>query len=247
MRQVTQKVDEDFAGAAIVGHFKLADRKVSAFIQSEDPPDLKVIVEGGAVWGVEVVRCYQSVPMIGKRTSSFSSDGLIARLEKFGSKIGTEISNFRKRPYVLFLQGDGIGSSWIPAARSHTLGQWERQTREQIVSHVRANLGGVLRGAGFELREGGKDWSVVTSPGVSAVVATLETAIRRAFHDKLGDIEKWSIDCTQRWLFILNGYPLAEDDEAREIVGALLSEQGSGFDGVFWHGASGSPLLAVAR
>jgi len=63
--------------------------------------------------------------------------------------------------------------------------------------------------------------------------------------DKANDLERWDGTFAQRWLLLLNCYPLADD--TAEVEGALrrLARVNAGaaqFDGIFW---SGYPNRAV--
>jgi hypothetical protein len=61
-------------------------------------------------------------------------------------------------------------------------------------------------------------------------------------------ISDWKASCDQRWLLLLNAYPLAESDDAITHIGQWLSEdRRERFDGVFWSAFPDRSLIAVPR
>ena len=79
------------------------------------------------------------------------------------------------------------------------------------------------------------------------------TMVRRALEDKTKDLPRWNGSFAERWLLLLNCYPLAEDfaqveDTLHQLV-RKRPERG-GFNGIFWCGYSGrtlTPLLLMER
>ena len=70
----------------------------------------------------------------------------------------------------------------------------------------------------------------------------------RAFRDKTDSLSRWNGDFDQRWLLLLNCYPLASDiDDMKEALCdfARWSEESVGFNGVFWSGYSDRTLIPI--
>ena len=248
---VAKRSDERFAAELLRQHFANSGRSAQIELNSRNDflPDLWICHSGGQVWGVEVVRMYPTVDSVGGRNAVVSSEGLNRELKKLGEAIGEETLDIRKRDYWLTLRGPSSLTS--PAAGSaHRSSQqrWAKMVKRSVRGHIQQDLTGALRGRGFTLcpKGIGKSWRVITSAGSHPIAPLLDGAVRAIFQKKAADLPRWQ--APQRWLFVLNCFPLWDDQDATERIAQLLAEQeGLGFDGAFWSGYPDRRPIAVAR
>jgi hypothetical protein len=128
------KPDEKLALRLLEGHFAArGEKRFQCKHNPNDPPDLIIIWEDGARWGVEVTRAYQQVNQIGN-TSIVSSEYTTATLLDFANKIGDEARDVRNRSYTLYLEGPGPLSSWRQPDRKQ---KWMRENRRKILNPIK--------------------------------------------------------------------------------------------------------------
>lgn len=236
--------DEEFASGLLRAYFSKENAEVSVEVVPNDPPDLCVIFPNGSKWGVEVVRAYDQVPMIGNAEELGSSDRLLCALERFGKEIGEEGGG----DYLLSLANRGLGASWSPDDLGRTYISWKAKVKAKIATHVRNGSLEILCGSGFTLRPlpAGSGWKVCVSSGAREVPQATHISLRKAFNDKLRDLPSWNFESDKRWLLMMNCYPLADDAEAVQVLRSFLSQQRDrGFDGVFWAGFPDRSLVSV--
>lgn len=242
--------DESFALDLLEGH--LTSRGASEFQCDKnlnDPPDLVVTWESGERWGVEVTRAYQQVEQIGKANavSSVSSQQESAFLRAFAEKLGEEVEDIRERDYILYLEGLGPFNRWKrPVSRK----RWKKETRESILRHVASRESGNLEFPGGILRPGGpgKRWTIMVGGAVAELNSAVAAMLGRALEDKTKDLSKWNGSFAQRWLLLLNCYPLADDSaEVEGTLRQLVRENAgvAGFDGIFWSGYPDRALIPI--
>ena len=81
---------------------------------------------------------------------------------------------------------------------------------------------------------------LTVSPGVSDVSPFMtEKMLWHAFHNKTKGLSRWNGDFEQRWLLLLNCYPLASDfdedmKEALHDFAKWMEEEFGRFYGVLW-------------
>ena len=71
--------------------------------------------------------------------------------------------------------------------------------------------------------------------------------IRRGLENRTKDLPKWNGQFSERWLLLLNCYPLAEDPpQVKKILHQLVLEQPEfgRFNGIFWNGDFGRKTLS---
>jgi len=88
---------------------------------------------------------------------------------------------------------------------------------------------------------------------IAGQVAEIDSAITgmlgRVLEEKTNDLLRWNGTFSQRWLLLLNCYPLAEN--AAEVEGTLRrlireNTGPAGFDGIFWSGYPNRTLIPIS-
>ena len=162
-----------------------------------------------------MTRAYQQVQQIGNRKiASFAA--VIAYLRKFGEEIGRATEGVRRRNYTLYLGTTGSLGSWkgsVPAR------EWRQESEERIRRHILCDESGILllcdesgilRFPGGDLRPGepGKRWSFMIGGPATELTSTITAILSHALTDKAKRLGHWKEQFEQRWLLILNCYPL---------------------------------------
>ena len=229
--------DEKFASGLLMDH--LTECGASGFqckVNEADPPDIVVTWENGAQWGVEVIRTYQQVASF-EGGEPVSSENIAAPLRNFGEQLGEKTQDIRKRGYTLDLEGPGRFSSWkSPVSKK----RWREKTEEAIRRHIVSNESGILKIPGVWLKPGepGKRWTISVRSGAAEISSATATMLWRAMDDKTKDLP-WKGRFSERWLLLLNCYPLIEDlaqveDTLQQLI--LKHPELAGFNGIFWIG-----------
>lgn len=247
----TAIADEDLARQLLEAH--LSDSGRSGFHccrNPSDPRDLVVDWGNGSRWGVEVTRLYQNVQPITADPSAkpVSSEDVRSSLDRFGKQLGEETEAIRSRDYTLFLSSPGPFSRW---RRPVNYPEWKAKVAAAVVEHVRVGGTDRLEGDGYCLKPGspGRRWTVAVDHGAIDVASTLQNTLCNALSRKAADLPKWNGTFTERWLLVLNCYPLADD--GTEVVGIIRDlvrcrPECAGFDGVFWSGFPDRALTPIA-
>ncbi|MDE0103125.1 MAG: hypothetical protein OXN89_12160 [Bryobacterales bacterium] len=215
---------------------------------TDDPPDLVATLATGVRWGVEVTRAYQQVPLPGKDELG-STEAVMANLTRWAEDLGVRTAGFRMRRYVLHL-GPGVLSLTGETGDLFDT-QWNKEAEARIRNHIESDLTSTLRGRGLWLkaRGEGKGWACYVSPGGSAQIDfTIAQMLSHTLSKKAGMVRKWKGCFDQRWLLVLNHYPLADDDnEVRSIVQRLAQNDRSIwlFDGILWYSRAESCIVPV--
>jgi hypothetical protein len=211
-----------------------------------DPPDLIVTWEHGKRCGVEVSRTYQQVSQIGK-PEVVSSASVVAFLQAFGNRLGKETEGRRHREYTLDLECPGPFSSW---RRPVPKQEWTEKVKDLVLRHIDAGESEDLCFPGGRLRPGvpGTPWRVSVAYPVAKLESATTQMLRRVLEDKANDLPRWNGTFFQRWLLLLNCYPLVDD--AAKVEGALrrLVRENTAlarFDGVFWSGYPDRALIPI--
>ena len=240
--------DEEFARELLTDHLSLQGR--SGFrceVNSNDPPDLLVAWADGSKWGVEVTRTYQQVAACG-RTDEISSAQVTELLFRFGEELGEATKSMRKREYTLGLgpdPGDVLTGPSIKFDRA-----WKMRTEEAVRRHIAADETDILECPGVWLKPGvpGDRWTVTVSAGVAEMSSAISSMLARALDEKTKALERWNDAVTERWLLLLNAYPLVDDvGEVQQALKELTrwNPNSCGFDGVFWSGYPDRALVAI--
>ena len=235
--------DERFACGLLRDHLtKCGASGFQCKVNEADPPDLVVTWENGAQWGVEVTRTYQQVASF-DGGEPVSSEQIAATLRNFAEQLGKKTQGIRKCGYTLSLEGPGRFSSWkSPVSKK----RWREETEETIRRHIVSKESGILRIPGVWLKPGepGTRWTILTSAGVSETSLTTDAMVRRALKDKALNLQRWDGSFAERWLLLLNCYPLVEDlaqveDTLHQLI--LKHPELAGFNGIFWSGPPDYP------
>jgi hypothetical protein len=248
VEDVATKSDERFALGLLIDHLTTHGEAGSQCkCNANDPPDLIITWKHDERWGVEVARAYQQVPQIGK-AEVVSSESIVAFLRAFGNELGEETDDKRHRDYLLSLEGPGPFSSW---KRSVSRKRWKKETKVLIMNHIASGESRDLAFPGGVLipGEAGKGWRVMIAGQVAEIGSATTGMLRRVLEDKTNDLQRWNGTFSQRWLLLLNCYPLAES--AAEVEGTLrrLSCENAGpagFDGIFWSGYPDRTLIPIS-
>ena len=245
----TQRVSDEVFSCRLLTEYLSNDGKsgFSCNVNSDDPPDLVVTWDDGSQWGVEVTRTYQQVPS-SDGASAISSAGITEPLLAFGERLGTETANIRMRDYTL-----GLGPDPADVLRGRSMAfdtAWKRQTEQAIRQHIHADRTDVLRcpGVWFKPSGPGNRWTVTANPGVTEINPALHVTLERALKEKSKGLPRWKGHFVQRWLLLLNAYPLVDDvGEVQRTVMQLIRSNPNycGFDGVFWSGDSDRSLFPI--
>ena len=213
----------------------------------DDPPDLVATLPGGARWGVEVTNVFLEVERL-DNSERVSSVGATAHLDRFASGIGKKTAGLRKRNYRLFI-GPGHLTLFEPKPRLFD-SKWKQKAEQEIVDHVASGKTCVLRGEAFRLIPGepGTDWDCHVSPGVSNIGMETASMLHRALSVKASGVPSWNGDFDERWLLLLNNYPLGDDvDDAGTILRNLIQNDHElrQFDGILWSGMVDPTLVEI--
>ena len=255
--------DEEHACRLLTEH--LETRGQSGFScerPSLDPPDLLVRWDDGRLWGVEVTRTYLRVPRPPRTGDSaqrcqtpppklIASAEFTEPLRRFGEVLGRETTCIRKRDYTLSLgpsPADSLGLSVRPIDFGK---QWMKDVKTAILEHLRNDTTDILKLPGVWLKPGGPGnrWTVAAHPGVKEISVATCAMLEGAVTKKARALPRWNGNFAQRWLLLLNHYPLVSDvNEVKVAIGTLLRKvpDHRRLDGVFWNAGSDSSLLAVA-
>ena len=247
-QEPTAVSDEEFSRELLTDH--LLHQGKSGFrceVNSKDPPDLLVAWEDGSQWGVEVTRTYQQVASCG-RTDEISSAQITEPLFHFGEKLGEATKSIRRRDYTLGLgpdPGDVLTGPSIKFDRA-----WKMKTEEAVRQHIAADEADILECPGVWLKPGGSGnrWTVTVNPGVAEMNSAISSMLARALDEKTKALPRWNDDVTERWLLLLNAYPLVDDvGEVKRALKELTrcNPNVCGFDGVFWSGYPDRALVAI--
>ena len=241
------KPDEKFALELLNDHLTMSG--ISGFqsaVHAEDPPDLVVNWNDGAQWGVEVTRAYRQVAWF-DGGEPVSSEQMNATLRNIGKQLGKKTIDIRKRSYTLHLEGPGPFSSW---KMPDSMKSWKEKTEDVIQQHIESEESGILKIPGVWLKpsEPGNRWTITTGSGVAEMSSSTATTLRRAL-GKSKDLQKWNGRFDERWLLLLNCYPLVDDiaaveDRLRQLV--RKNEVLAGFNGIFWSGYPDRTLTPIS-
>ena len=156
----------------------------------------------------------------------------------FAKKLGEKTRDIRKCGYTLSLEGPGRFSSWEVSKKKK---KWEKETEEAIRQHVVSEKRSILRVPGVWLKPGepGKRWTITVGSGAAETSLVTATMIWSALENKTAKLPKWNGSFAERWLLLLNFYPLVEDlaqmqDTLRQLV--LDHPELAGFNSIFWSG-----------
>ena len=213
---------------------------------ADDPPDLVVKWANGDQWGVEVTRTYQQVEPFDE-SNFVSSEQVGAQLRAFAKQIEETTRSIRKRSYTICLEGPGRFSTWGNQA---SWKKWKKETEKKIRKHIASEKSNPLKVPGVWLQpsEPGKRWTISVRAGPEEIGSATCRMIWRALEGKAKDLSKWNGSFTERWLLLLNFYPLAEDpSQVENILHQLILahwKELAGFDGVFFWSRSLDPPLS---
>ena len=255
--------DEEHARRLLTEHLATGGQSgFSCERTSPDPPDL--LVDDGRRWGVEVTRTYLRVPKPiptgdsaqrcqtpSSSSKLISSAGFTERLRKFGEALGQETTCIRKRDHTLSLGASPADSLGLSVRPNRFGKQWMKDAKTAILEHLRKDRTDTLRLPGGWLKPGdpGGRWTVAVHPGVREISVAACAMLDGAVTKKADDLPRWNSNFAQRWLLLLNHYPLVSDvNEVKVAIKTLLRKAPDDrrFDGVFWNAGTGSSLLAVA-
>ena len=193
---------------------------------TEDPPDLVATLANGVRLGVEVTRAYQEVPLPGKDKLA-STQALEANLKRWAAEVGERTARHRKRRYVLHL---GPGALSLRGDTADLFDKkWKKEAEEAICKHVKADRTERLKRRGLSLRAigEGRCWAFYVSPGGSVPIeSTIASMLGKTLLKKARKVNGWKGCFDQRWLLVLNNYPLADDtNEVKSIVKGLAQSE----------------------
>ncbi|WP_299840770.1 hypothetical protein [uncultured Jannaschia sp.] len=203
-----------------------------------DPPDLAVRWPSGEIWGIEVRRVYIATQQIGKNAEDRSSAAVHDKLRRVGIEIETRTAATRHIGYTLFLSGPSAFDQW--KLYYDDFRSWKKATVERVCEHISKRQSETLSIPGCRLRpaEDRSGLTIMTSCGGHEIESSSAAAIQRALNDKIKKLEsdEWKLDCKERWLLLLNFYPLAEYDDAVEYYRQWRQTKvGPIFDRVLWN------------
>ena len=242
-----EDTDEKFALGLLRDHLK--ERGESEFQCEEnatDPPDIVVTWGNDAKWGVEVTRTYQQVKGFDK-AKPVSSEQIAAFLRDSGKEFGENTKDIRKRDYTLFLEGPGPFSSWKSPSSTK---RWKRETEEAIRQHIVSEKSCILKVPGVWLTPGepGKRWTIIPSGGVGETTSATIAMLLRTLEDKTKKLPTWNGSFDERWLLLLNFYPLIDGpDKVEDTLQQLVQKNQhlAGFNGIFWSGYPDRMLIPI--
>ena len=238
MKSTETRADEKFAIELLGDHLnEHGDSEFRCEMNANHPPDIIVIWKNGDRWGVEVTQTHQHIASI-DRSKVVSSAGVEAALVCFGEELGKMTEQIRKRDYFLKLWPDSLRK--------------KEETKKTIWRHIASSEVDPLyiyEHVWLNSSNLGNRWTVGVSPGVAEIPSTTELMLWRAFRDKTKGLSRWNGDFDQRWLLLLNCYPLASDiDDMEEALRdfAGWSEESVRFNGVFWGGYPDRTLKPIS-
>ena len=246
-----RKKDERFSLGLLRNYLKQRFDTASTCDEiSNDPPDLTAILPNGERWGVEVTRAYQEVKLPGKEKVA-SSEALCVDLERWADSIGERTAEMRVLGYSLFL---GPGSLALDPDRTPRFDKkWKEDSERAIFEHIDSGNTNILRSPGlwFKPGEAGKRWTVAVSPGGSAPISLVTTSmLRKTLVSKASMVPDWNGSFDQKWLLVLNFYPLATDvSDVKSIVEGLFRSKREllQFDGILWYDRLRPGLVEIPR
>ena len=239
--------DEEFALALVLDHLTNRQPSVSQCVRNlNDPPDLILAWEHGARWGVEVTRAYQQVDKIGN-AKTVSSESVHRYLQDFGRELEEETRGARRFEYTLYLEGPGPFSL---SARTDSGRHWKKLTKRSILQHIEAGSSNELRFPGGRLipREPGDHLRVIVGQPAAEIAVSASHMLWQVLESKVEDLQCWNGTFSQRWLLILNCYPLVDDPVQVEDTLRLVVRENQalrGFDGGFWSGYPDRTLIPI--
>ena len=240
--------DERFARQLLTEYLsKQAKCEFKCELNADEPPDLVVTWDDGIQWGVEVTRTYQQV-LGSDGTNATSSEGRMELLRRIGEELEASTQETRKQNYALFL---GPRPRDILSDQPVVLDKdWRKKSEENIRRHIEDDRTDILECPGVRLEPGGpgRRWKVYPNPGLAEIESATLVMLERALAKKVGDLPTWNGNFAQRWLLLLNFYPLVDD--VGEVEGTLKrltrsKPSLSGFDGVFWSGCGDRALVRI--
>ena len=213
--------DERIAIRLLHQHLMERETGFQCRLSLNEPPDLIVTWASGVQWGVEVTRTYHQVETFGGGRL-VASEQTVSALTKFAEEVGENTKDVRKRSYIIFLEGPGPFSSWkMPASKK----KWKKDTLQAIWQHIVSEKNCFLRVPGVKLQpsEPGKCWRIYVSGGggPSEIGSANVRMIRCALEKKTKDLPRWNGHFSERWLLLLNCYPLAEDPPQVKNMGII--------------------------
>lgn len=233
------KEDERFSLGLLRDHLRQRfGDEPTCDVVSNDPPDLIATLANGERWGIEVTRAYQQVKLPGKDRMA-SSEALYSDLKRWADTIGTKTADMRVLGYSLFL---GPGPLALAPDRSPRFDKkWKADSERAIFEHIESGNTNVLRSPGlwFKPGEPGQRWTVAVSPGGSAPISSVTTSmLHKTLVSKARMVPNWNGSFEQKWLLILNFYPLANDvSDVESIIEGLARSEHEllRFNGVLWY------------
>ena len=201
-----------------------------------DPPDLVATLPSGLRLGVEVTQAFQQVSHF-DHGAPRSSEALYIDLKRWADAVGDRTAPLRKFNYFLEL---GPGALALRQDRPRLFDpEWKKESEQAIHEHVTARRTSILKRPGLWLKPGdpGNCWIVAISPGGSAHIGSATTSmLRRAILPKAQMTQNWKVRVDQKWLLVLNNYPLADVDEVRSIARELAKAEPivRELDGILW-------------
>ena len=216
-------------------------------VNPADPPDLIVTWTNGVQWGVEVTRTYLQVPSF-NGTKLVSSKQIHAQLERFAEQIKKKTKGIRQRSYTLFLEGPGRFSS---LKKPMCWKEWEEEVENAIWEHIVSKTSSPLRLPGVWLQpsEPGQRFSILLGGGgAQNIGSATEQMFQKALQNKSKALFRWNGSFAERWLLLLNRYPLGDDQDQRDILNRMARKDPAvaEFNGIFWRGCSGGPLIRLS-
>ena len=222
--------------------------KLAVDLNEMDPPDIVATISGNLRWGVEVTQAFQQVARFNQGEPR-SSEATYADLNRWAARLGDRTKGSRRRDYFLYL---GAGALALRQDRPRLFDQaWKRESEQAIWEHITTGRTSVLKCPGLWLKPmgSGNCWKVAISPGGSACICSATTSmLERAVLPKAQMVPDWKVDVEQKWLLVLNKYPLADDvDQASSIARALaeVKPELRHFDGILWSGMADPALVAI--
>ena len=217
-------------------------------VNENDPPDLIVTWSDGVQWGVEVTRSYLQVARPGSN-KSIASATITESLRRFGEDLGEATVGIRKREHFL-----SLGPEPVDSLRGNVPNfdrRWRKRVGADMRRHIVAGETEILRQPGVYLKPGslGNRWTVVVSPGVAEIGSAASVMMQRAL-EKTAELPTWNANFSERWLLLLNCYPLVDDtSHVEDVLQRLLDQLQNAlqFDGVFWSGCPNRDLVPIRK
>jgi hypothetical protein len=91
-------------------------------------------------------------------------------------------------------------------------------------------------------------WRVMIECPATELVSATTAMIRWSLEDKVEDLIRWKGEFEQRWLLLLNCYPLAENTTELQDTLRRLGREIAGthrLDGIFWSGFPNRTLTRI--